>query len=177
MFLTRENFGFLHKLPIEIANYGSLNECLESHQRGYERVHYSEKGIHKRRNKRLNDLICFFLKFGSHYSHILTMNGYNFLKNTEVKFYFAMFFRVPKLSTLFGILYKWTYIFLNFWHHFSLSQQTTPLKTHRNFLLEGLVVISNEGSCIVIIVFLWRWAIGGQIYKKSNPFTPEGTSL
>lgn len=152
MFLTRENFGFLHKLPIEIANYGSLNECLESHQRGYERVHYSQKGIHKRRNKRLNDLICFFLKFGSHYSHI-TMNGYNFLKNTEVKSYFAMFFRVPKLSTLFGILYKWTYIFLNFWHHFSLSQQTTPLKTHRNFLLEGLVVISNEGSYIVIIVF------------------------
>ena len=45
MFLTRENFGFLHKLPIEIANYGSLNECLESHQRGYERVHYSQKGI------------------------------------------------------------------------------------------------------------------------------------
>ena len=128
MFLTRENFGFLHKLPIEIANYGSLNECLESHQRGYERVYYSQKGIHKRRNKRLNDLICFFLKFGSHYSHI-TMNGYNFLKNTEVKSYFAMFFRVLKLSTLFGILYKWTYFFEFLTPFFTQSTDHPPKNT------------------------------------------------
>ena len=70
MFLTRENFRFLHKLPIEIANYGSLNECLESHQRGYESIHYSQKENSMREKQKvksgLNDLICFFLKLRSH---------------------------------------------------------------------------------------------------------------
>ena len=43
--------------------------------------------------------------------------------------------------------------FFEFLTPFFTQSTDHPLKTHRNFLLEGLVVISNEGSYIVIIVF------------------------